>query len=94
MTMARRANIDEMVAGVRDNFDPEFFASFWLPLRAGDAADRKHDDLDRADVESSGYQRVSELVQQNRAEQRQNINRHAGARLLSADPDEQQEDQE
>jgi hypothetical protein len=74
--------------------DPEFFPPFRYALRTRHAADRVHDDLRGPDPISARHQRMSQLVQQDRGEQRQHVKRGHGPRLPLADADEQQKDQQ
>ena len=68
--------------------DGQFLARIRLAFRPRDPADGVHHDFQRANTVVLRHQRVTELVQQHRGEQRQNIERRHRARLVPADSNE------
>ena len=74
--------------------DPQLFSRLRRPVRTRHAADGEHHDLDRADSKPPRHQRMAQLMQQDRSEQRQDVDRRARPGLPFADSDEQQEDEQ
>ena len=85
---------DGEVDGRTSDGDPEFLPRFGGTFQTRDAADGVHHDLDRPDAVVRADQGVAKFMQQNRDDQSQNEEGIASGRLIAAEADDDQENEQ